>query len=318
MVAKKQPKAFKNKKVQIFLVFLAAAFLAWLVSNMSETYTDEATFLLRYKNVPDSLFLTDTSRNSIQARLQTTGFQFMALGLKNTEIAVDLTQLGVRDSLYYMAPDQYRRQIERQLSKNITLVDMDRDTLYFNFVRVYEKKVPVRPNLTIKPAQDYLLEGPLRIKPGEITVKGPKTEIDTINYVYTQDQVLEGLTEDFSVDLAINQPPESSHIAFSDDEVRVEGAVFRFSESVFEIPIQVLHVPEGMEIKTFPNTVKVLCKARLERLKSLKPSEIKIIADYEADRPNPQVLQVKLFEKPEDVYSVDILDEKVEFLLRRR
>ena len=309
---------YKNRKIQIFLVFLVAAFLAWLVSNMSETYTDEATFQLRYDNIPDSLFLTGASQQSVAARLQTTGFKFLAIGWKDLEVGVDLSKLGRRDSVYYMAPAQYHRQIEGQLSDNISLLGIDNDTLFFNFVKVYEKEVPVTSSLVIRPAQDYLVEDPLRIAPERITVRGPRKEIDTIYSVYTEKEVLEDLADDFKLEVALIKPPALSHTTYSTNRVTVAGAVFRFSESMFEIPVQVLHVPEGMEIKTFPNTVRVLCKARLGRLKSLSPSDIKIIADYTAKRSDPQVLRVAIVEKPEDVYSVDILDDKVEFILRRK
>ncbi len=310
-------KGYKNRKIQIFIVFLLAAFLIWLVSNMSETYTDETTFALKYQNVPDSLFLTRASQDAVQARLRTSGFQFLTMGFKNLEVNVDLSSLNMKDSKYFMTASEYRRQIERQLSDNIDLLAVDEDTLFFSFVHVYQKTVPIRSNLTIKPAQDYLLEGPLRIEPKEVTIKGPKNEIDTVSVVFTEANVLEGLTEDFESDLALFKPDRLQNTTYSIDQVQVAGSIFRFSESVLEVPVQVLNIPEGTEIKTFPNEVRVLCKASVDRLKELKASDLKIIADYGALRSDPQVLRVQLAEKPEAIYSVDILDEEVEFILRR-
>lgn len=316
-MANPKRKGYKDKKVQIFIIFLIAAFLAWLVSKMSETYTDEATFSLTYKNVPDSLFLKKASKEEIGVRLRTTGFQFLALGLKKLTVVVDLSSLDTANNKFYMPPSTYRQQVERQLSDNISLLQMAEDTLFFDFVRVYEKKVAVRSKLTLKPAQNYLLEGGIKLDPEYVTVRGPLTELDTIDFVYTEMHTLEELTEKFSLTLSLILPDNLAHTTYSEDEVTISGSVFRFSETVLKVPVQVLNLPEGTEIKTFPNEVRVLCKARVDRLKDLNPSDIRVIADYSARRSDPQILRLRVLEKPEGVYSAELEEEEVEFILRR-
>ncbi len=76
-MAKELKRSNKQRKINIFLVFLLCSFLAWLVSKLSETYTTTVSFSLNYINTPDSLVFSEASFDQIDSRLQSTGFQLL-------------------------------------------------------------------------------------------------------------------------------------------------------------------------------------------------------------------------------------------------
>lgn len=307
----------RKRKVNIFLVFLVCSFLAWLVSRLSETYTQSTTFELVFTNVPDSLLLTNASKDRVDVRLRASGFQFLGFNFKPKVISIDLNSVDQNESRYYISQDVYRRQIEQQLSGSMTLLEADGDTLFFDFYEVFSKEVPVRPNVEINLGQNYLMEGPLVVSPEVITIRGPKQEIAAIEHVSTLQMVLSDLSSDFENRAALYKPEGLENTTYSRNSVKISGKIFRFSEKIVEVPVKVINLPEGTDIRTFPDVLAVLCKARIDLLKNIGVSDFEIIADFNAAKRNDQNLNVKLTKQPATVHSAQLLENKVEYILKR-
>lgn len=307
-----------KRKVQIFLLSLLCSGLAWFISNLSESYTNRAVFEIEYTNTPDSLLLTKVFKDKIEVKLKASGFQFLGFGFSHKKVKVDLSALEKADSKYFVPQSSYVRQIERQLSSSMTLLEIDRDTLFFDFHKIYSKEVPVRPKVEIQMAQNYLLDGKLIIEPNVVTITGPKNEIDTIDMVETQAMIFPDLTSNFSRTLNLDMPLTLKNTVLSLRAVQVSGKVSRFSEKIIDVPVQVINLPQGTKIKTFPNVVSILCKAKIDRLKNLNATDFQLIVDYSSLEGNSaKTLPIELKEKPTDIHSARLLENQVEFILRR-
>jgi hypothetical protein len=306
-----------KRKINIFLIFLLCSFLAWLVSKLSETYVDRTTFDLEYINVPDSLLLADNTFKQVDVKIRASGFQFLAFNFNRKIIKIDLSAISNNDSNFYIAEPDFRKQIERQLSASMTLLEVDQDTVFLDFYELGSKEVTISPNININPAQNYLVDGKLSIEPSLVVITGPKNELDIVNTVSTSIVELNEITEDFTIVVDLVLPEELKNSELSEKNVKISGNVFRFSEKVLKIPVEVINIPEGTQIKTFPNSLEVLCKARIERLKDIGPLDFKIVADFQEERGGDQNLRVSLIEKPDNIYSVQLLENEVEFILKR-
>ncbi|SMG28029.1 CdaR family protein [Arenibacter troitsensis] len=308
-----------KRKVKLFLVFLFCSSLAWFISNLGEQYTNNATFDIHYGSTPDSLLLNSVSKSNIKVRLRASGFQFLMFGFKNKTVEVDLSELEKKGPKFFVSPSTYRSQIENQLSKFIRVEDMDKDTLFFNFQRLYKKKVPVIPKVTIDLEQNYLMDKNYSLTPDSITVMGPKKEIDTLTGITTQTLMLPHTTNDISKKLKLNLPANLKNTKYSDHNVTLSAKIFKFSEKVFKVPVEVVNVPEGVGIRTFPEIVSVLCRGRLSSIKELSVTDFVVIADYSNLRDkNENVLDLKLIKKPDSVNVVQLRENKVEFILKRQ
>lgn len=318
MVQKKVKSGHDKRKVNIFLIFLLCSFLAWLVSKLSETYVDRTTFDLEYINVPDSLLLADTSANNIDVKLRASGFQFLGFYYNRKNVVIDLSNMASAQSKYFVTQSNFKKQIEDQLSGSMTVMEVEKDTLFLDFYLVEEKQVPVTSNIGLNPAQNYLIEGPLKIEPPNISVTGPKAELELVESISTSELELNEITENFTVEVNLVKPEELRNSELSVQKVQISGEVFRFSEKVIEIPVEVINLPEGTQIKTFPGTISVLCKARIERLKDISPKDFIVAANFQEHKGDNKYLKVSLIEKPEDVYDVQLLKNEVEFILKRQ
>lgn len=314
-----QPKnGVDKRKLQIFLIFLFCSFLIWLISKLSETYTERTTFEIVFQNVPDSLLLTSSSKSTISARIQTSGFQMLGSGFRRNEIGIDVSGFQKRGERYFISPANYRRQMEQQLSGSIRLQEVDNDTLFLKLYGLVSKKVPVKADLNIGLAQNFLLKGPLEVSPDSVLLRGPENELVAIESVKTKLLEIKDLQENFSREVPLMIPEEWEAINLDTEKVMLKATVFRFSEKIVNVPVSILNVPDSTEIKIFPQNIDILCRAELETLKELDVSQFSLVVDYGDVREGVNTLPVKIQQKPEAVPSVQVMTDEVEYLLIRQ
>ncbi len=304
--------------MKIFSLFLLCSGLAWFVSNLTERYTSTTSFDLEYINVPDSLLFKGSSKDKLDVKLNCSGFQFLRYNFSPRVVQLDLSYIKKKGSKYYLPQETCIKQIEGQLPPSITLVDVDnRDTLYFALYRLYSKSVPVVTRLKIDYAQNYMLDGTLKMEPTEVTLSGPKNEIDTIGNVRTSTAILKDVSNDFSKNLALVKSVKLLNTKYSTNEVRITGKVARFSEKIVEVPVEVINLEPDMQIKTFPNKVSVLCKGKIERLKKVKASDFRVVADFNTVKDTKSsMITLNLANKPEGLFDIKLLEKEVEYILK--
>ncbi len=270
---------------------------------------------MEFTNIPDSLLFLSATKDHIDVKLRANGFMFLRFKLAEKKIGVDLSSVKRIGTNYYIAPYIYRKKIERQLQKSGTIVEMDMDTVFFSFDTIYSKTIFVDPKVKIDLALNFVLEGELKIEPRTIRVTGPKREIDSIKSIRTQEKKLSNLSSNFVERLRLIKPKTLKNTVFSKEYVVVSGKISRFSEKIIKIPVETINVPEGMEIKTFPHEIPVLCKAKLEDLKGLDVSDFKIVADYNSKNKRSG-LSVELIDKPKTLLDAQLMEVRVSYILK--
>jgi hypothetical protein len=317
-VFKKLLHGLNQRKVKVFSLFLLCSFLAWFLSNLSESYESRADFTINYRNLPDTLLLGKNSENTLEAKLKTSGFQFLYFNFFKKRIDLDVSQVTHQNGNYVLTEATLKKQIEQQLSQNISLMDLGRDQLKVDLYQVVSREVPIKADVSLQFEQNYILDGALEITPNHLVVKGPGNEVDTLKSIVTGPLQLANLSADFSREVPLIFPKGLDNTIFSNGRVNVSGKVVRFSEKVFQVPVQVVNLPEGYQVKTFPNVVTVLCKATVDRLKELSLNDFGVTADYgQLNGTDKNTLFLRLSKSPENVYDVKLQEPSVNFVLEQ-
>lgn len=317
----KVKKVWKKRKVKLFFVFLLCSFFAWFVSNLSESYTSNATFDLKFKGIPEDKMLLGASQEKLEVKLEALGFQFFRFNFNNKTVTIDLAKVQKQGERYFIVPNQYQQQIEKQLSSSMRLLQIVEDTIFFDFQEVTTKELPVKPIIEMNFDQNYFLDGVVEVAPPTISITGPANEVNGILELMTLKIELDDLTSDFSKTVFVVKPDSMFNTRFSEDKVSISGKVSKFSEKIIEVPIQVLNLPENMSIRTFPDEIKVLCKAKMSDLKNLSAADFTVIADYqEVDNENTKsnMLSLSLQKVPQSVFRASLLEKRVEYILRKK
>jgi YbbR domain-containing protein len=313
-------KGLKKRKVKLFFVFLLCSFLAWFISNLSESYTSITTFDLNFVGVPEHKMLTSTSKEKLEVQLEAIGFQFFRFNFNHKTVAIDLSKAAQVNERYFIPKNQYQKQIEKQLSSSVRLVQIVDDTIFFDLKDLITKELPVEPVVEITFEQNYVLEGEIYVEPATISAAGPVNELDTILSLKTHTIELYDLSSDFSRTVFIVKPDSLLNSSFSREQVRVSGKVSRFSEKIIKVPVQVLNLPKNMDISTFPEEVEVLCKAEVSRLKNINSADFIVIADYKellGGKEN-NTLSLSIQKSPTTIFGANLVQNEVSYILTKK
>lgn len=312
-------KGLKKRKVKLFLVFLFFSALAWFISNLSKTYTADAVFELEYLNIGDERKLVHASHDRLKVRIEALGFHFLRYSLSNKKVELDMADAQKQKEEHFLSKNVYAPQIEKQLSSSIKLLAIENDTLFFNFQDIVSKKVPVRPNLQLNLAQNYLLDGELIIEPDSIVIKGPKNEVETISHINTTKVDLTEQSSNFSREVALEKLKSNENTSYSDVSVVLEGKVSKFSEKIMSVKVDVINLPKGTSAKTFPEKIDILCKGTLDVLKDMSVYDFQIVANYsKTESDKSKHLQLEIKRKPVKLHSAVLQETKVEYILKRQ
>lgn len=311
-------RALKKRKAKVFFAFLGCSAAIWFINALSQTYVSTAAFNLEYVNFPDGYLFKGASKNEMDVKIRAGGFQFLGFNFKNKKVRIDVSDAKKNDSKFYVPENDYRTQIENQMTGSMALLEIDDDTLFLNMLPVITKKLPVRPRVKINLAQNYLLDGEILMTPDSISLTGPEDEIDSITQILTERIALPHITSDFVEELSLYESPKLKNTIYSGNTVILSGKIARFSEKIFEVPVSVINLPENLEVKTFPNKVSVVCKAKTKRLKELKQTDFEVTADYNAKKNEAsKELPLVLSKKPEGLHSLKLKETEVEYILKK-
>ena len=291
--------------------------MAWMVSRMSETFVYDLVVKTDYIQVPDSLILMQESEKDLHIKIRANGFQLLRYQLSPKRVQLNLSTVRQSGNRYYLTQEVLRRQINSQMATGSTLVELETDTLFVSLEKLDSKWVPVSADIALDFAQNFMLDGDLKIEPERIRILGPKAEIDSIQFLSTEAFRSDQIQEDISLDLVIKASEYLPNTKFSANTVHISGNVFRFTETLIEVPIEVINLPERVLIKTFPPVVSVLCRGRVDALKNLDPQSFKIRADYTNPDLESGKLKLELIEFPTRVNTAILQKHTVEFIVRR-
>lgn len=309
-------KGMNQRKVKVFVVFLLCSFLAWSISKLSGTYESRTTFDIVYQNVPDTLIFKKDVSKEIRAKIRASGFQFLTYSLNPKDIVLDLKGVLEQDGDYFVTANSLKNQMEGQLPKSVSLLELDDPIHYTGLYRVDNKWVPIVPKISLQLAQNHLLNGKLKVTPDSIKIKGPGKYIEAIEKVETVDFEIKEVTNDFSQNVGLKPLDSLGNVQSDIKSVTVSGVVVRFSEKEFVVTLKAQNVPEGYRLRMFPDKVRLVCKAGLDRLKTLQPTDFELQVDYNAVV-DDKFLFVEIGAEPEEAFSVRLLQNRIEFVLEK-
>ncbi len=316
---KKLQKTIKNnKKLNIFLLFLALSFVFWSLIKLSRSYTSTVQINLTYTDLPENKLLQSDPKSNVEVTLNAVGFKLLKHKFSKKEIEVSLKNIKRKtNTQYYLLSSNILKSIVKSFDES-NVIEMSPDTLYFELGRSISKKIKVEPDISIQYKTGYHLLGELNVDPEYITVSGPKSQVDSIIYLTTKNVKLTNVYDTINSQLDILINDELAKLSYSTTSISVRGKIEKFTEQTLEIPIVIKNVPNSYKISTFPNKVKVVFQVGLSDFNKVSEDDFLIICDYKSIENNTlDYLIPKVILKPSFISSLKIIPNKIEFLLEK-
>ncbi len=309
-------KSIKNKKLNVFLLFLVLTFGFLALSKLSKKYTENIALDITYVNLPEQRVITLDSSPKCKVVVSDYGFNLLAYYFKKHSIQIDFTKdVFVKDSQYIWVANKNRPKINAQLGNTTEVISLESDTIIFPFETLFVKKVPVILNSKISFKSGYDILNHFNLKPDSINVIGTESEVSQVANVETKILNLKDVSDTINTVLFLKKF-DKSNIKFSKNSVNVSAKVEKFTEGTLEVPITIVNKPLEVSINYFPKAIAVSYYVSLNNYKNIKPLDFKVECNFsEIENTNKTFFTPKLVKIPESVKNVRMKQNKVEFIL---
>jgi hypothetical protein len=318
-------KTFREKYQQrllLFLFFILLSFIFWFIRALNEVYQSDITYPIKYTKFPADKILTGKLPTQLKLRVEASGMNILArklhLNVKALKFNVESFSLQKSgNNSFYILTKQVKEFIMEDL-ENIKILSISPDTLYFNFTNVVTRRIKVKPSIKNTEnllAKQYALNGSISTDPDSIIATGPFSVLDTLKFVTTMPIELNYLKDSV---MKMYNLEKINQLEFNKKRIKVIIPVDKFTETSVSCEIETKHVPDTLELKTFPNTARITYRVTLSNYDRVRPELLKPYVDYlDIDKTIGSKLQVWLTDTPTYIYGIKIVPGSVEYLIEK-
>lgn len=318
----KEGKVKLSQKASIFSFCLILSTFFWFLSSLSKNYTTDLSFPLEYVGYSNNFILVEEPASAIKGQVFGSGYELIgeqfSLNRKAIEIDLKTTRASKTKSTYFILTKRLREDVDERLDQDIQLQYLKPDTIFFMTQKRVSKTVPVINKLEMDFESGYQIRGEAVIKPNRVKISGPKSYIDTLQFILTEEKELGDLDDSTEVDLKLVIPQNVNGIQLELEQVKAFIPVEKFTEKEIEVDLDIITSSSKTEIKTFPSKVTVKVLVPISLYENLDQSLIQAKIRYKMSRDKEaNKLPVSIEGLPKYAKLIRIEPDRVEFILRK-
>lgn len=312
-------KETRNKaSISIFLFCLLISLFIWVLIKMSKDYSSDISYKLNFNNPPANQIISDVFDSVIYLQIDSRGFDlFNRRYLKKSEaLNIDLSNVKIhrkRNSLRsYILSESILNQIRNQNEFPNYINRIYPDTLHLKLQNTISKEIALKLQLEIIPKKQYYIYGEITSSINSVTVTGPSSIIDTLDFILTKPLKLENIVTDQQINIALLNPYFKEKVSISNHSVDVLIPIQQFTENDINISIKV-NQTSALRIKLFPETIKIKYLVALKDYERINPDMFSANIYFDGNSLNYQ--RVKLDRIPNFIKLISFEPKTVEYLI---
>lgn len=311
----KRPR-FKRSSVKTFSFFLLFSAVVWILVQFSKTYTQVVEIPVNYINAPLDKSISDEKPDHIDLQLQDNGFSIYYYRIFNPKLQIDLSKAKEAGDKLVFTVQNHLSDIGEQLKVDFENSVIVQEEIVVPFQFKKEKMLKVEPRIEVSYAVGFSAAEPVKLEPDSVKVSGPEKIIDTLSSVSTRNIKLNKVNNDLSgtVDIDTSRLGE---LSFYENSVNYFQKVEKFTEGSAEIAIEVINVPEDLNLAYFPKTVIIYYQVNLERFDSVSAADFRVVCNYNDIKKGDDYMIAQIVEKPEFVNNVRLNERRIQFVIKR-
>jgi YbbR domain-containing protein len=316
---KKREKIRLNRRVATFVVCVGISILFWFMMELSKEYTIALSYPVSYINGPKDKVVSNNLPSIITIEIHSKGFFLMAYKFKKAQlVSIDLNDIHPMQTKnnFYLLTNSRLNKITEQFSSEVQVLRIVPDTIFLNFNKKITKEVPVKAMISLELASQFQLEDSIRIEPAEIEIAGAADAISQIDHVETVPATIKSVNGSKTIQLNLAKLHQAG-VEMSVASVHAVINVKKYTEGNLELPVEAINLPAGYSLKSFPDKVQVRYNVTFEDYDKINASMFRAVIDYKKMEQGSNKLKVQLEKVPEEVRSVRLNPEKVEFIIRK-
>ena len=304
-----------NKEFLIFLFFLLVSATFWVLTTLNETYEREIAVPLKLVNVPKGVVVTSDMNDTLRVTIRDRGYFLFAYKFGNIirPISIDFKNYSKNDANKGTVPaGDLQKQIYHQIYNSSRIVTMKPDHWDFFFTQGQKKSVTIGLRGKVVPGQSYYIAR-VSFMPERVDVYARPSLLDSIRVAYTDVLDVKELTDTIVRTVSLQK---IKGVKYVPSEVKVTIYPDILTEGRMEIPVTAVNMPAGRVLRTFPARIRVYYVVGASNVRSVKPEQFKVEADYLDIEANPsEKCAVRLVQMPGYVKNARLEVDHVDYLI---
>lgn len=308
-----QKASMDKGRSKFFLFFLLFSFVLWFIAKFSKEYTEIISLEMVLENIPATIIPSIQNPPKIEFTLKATGFQFLYYQFLDNRLKMNVQDANYESGRATLPIAAQFQDLQEQLLGETAIINYFPAIIEFDYQEQSTKRLALA-SPDFKLALGYAITS-IQFEPDSIEVIGPKDKIkaiETLQPIYESTDPIKTSFES-QLNLSSNDPL----ITLSDNTVSIKVEVDRFSETKYQLPIEMINVPSEAVYKFFPSQVSLTFSAPLNILRDISPEDFKIGVDYYQLLENDKSVTLRVFSSPEGTANLRIEPKQVQYLMRQ-
>lgn len=306
----------QRRKMTVFLRCLVISFVAWSLFAISSTYTYHQLATITYVNLPEGKAFLPLQSDVVTVKVRMTGWDIMVKRVRpdTAQVQVDINGLETRNFIVLSNQIGF---IDKQFPAQYEAIGVSPDTLYFDFSRQTQKRVPVRVKYNLAYRQQYGIVGEIKTNPQFVTVTGPIDDVKEIEYIETD--TIKGTAVDTDVrTVAYLNRQKKNNISIHPAFTEVSIPIGEMTEKVLELPIRVINDEKYTSVRILPSRVKVVMFVAIRDYNKWSTADFEAVVDMNAWSQNENTtLPVIITKSPPFTKVISVDPQNVDFFVRK-
>ena len=307
---------FRRTNFNSFLFFLFFAVVIWIFVQFSKQYNEVIEIPVEYVNVPPDKVIVPENEKHLPLRMIENGFRIAWFSLFTPTLSIDVSDLPQDDEQLVYAIDDHREEIDDELNIDFDNSEFLREALYIRFQQRQEKTIPVASNIKLSFGAGYAANGDLTFEPDSVTVSGPDNIIDTLSRLHTVPLAIKEVKNDVSGTIAIDTSQLDEVLVYQ-NRVNYSLDVEKVTEGSVEVPVELINVPEGLNVVIFPKDILLFYQVNLEDFSKVEASDFRVVGDFSQVSENQNFLIPRVVEQPDFVKNLRLNEKKIQFIIKK-
>jgi hypothetical protein len=313
LLSKNPLKEMAETDRKVLAICLGAAFVFWLILNLSRDYTVNRQVPVGYL-VDSERVLVGRMPDLLDATITGSGWNLFWESLRKSKLKLEVNVQNKENTRLTGA--SLERELSRMLSSNeITIALPGFESIPILTTPKEGKRVPVVSKVEVSFAEGHLALSPPTILPDSITISGATDALEEYTEWPTEVLILSALNKTEPRVVKLDAPAEG--ITLSRDEVSYTLEVEAFIQQTISVPVSLENGPVGKRYEYTPKVVDLLISIPQSAYGSVRPEDFKIVADLTGltAGESGNSVPITVARKPEVVKGLRFMPRVVEYYL---
>lgn len=307
-------KNVSKKNARLFIALLLITSGTWMIIQLSKTYTTDASIKVRINNIPIDKVLSSESME-VDHQITASGFKLLWLDLRSNTLDIDMKEFKRTDDAYILGNDKIRSILSEKYLIDGKDISFKEDEIVVDYSRREVKYVKVRPNINYTFATGYNTVDSIKVIPDSVKISGKKENVDGIDHLETESIQLEDVDDTLDQKAKLKFP--GNKIKLGKKQVKVYLPVQKFTEDEKVVPVEMVNVPDSLQVNYFPKNVSINYLIPISRYNKIQIDQFKVQCDFSEKFTKQGFMIAELVGKPEDIKNVSITPYKIEYLIKK-